>query len=321
MRWLLLVTAGLVACSDDVVPDLGPFDHRLEAITPPDFRLDDGNVKANIGAPCDPAKGGVGCTGGAVCLDLGSTGCDLATGWGCGVCALGDCTMENIATTEKEDTCPEGAVCTQVPVAAGSVKTFCLLGCVPSFDSNDSNPCATGSPSHAGVACHPASVVLNDHAEVCLFPACKTDADCGNKDLLNPDSICMKGSGICLSRGNQQALIGGPCTGSQHCGPHQYCLLEQKDAGGKVVMQGGYCTLVGCKYYEDNNSKTDYWRCPSGSKCFYMGSGQFVSFCLATECDPGAPDEADSCRDEADLGQYDCIQLGAEKACWTKVGN
>ena len=291
--------------------DVGPGDQQQEAISPPDISTGDRFSTANIGAPCNPAQGGLGCTGEATCLDVSGAACDLQSGVGCGICALGGCTLENITTPVKEDTCPKGSACTRVPVAERELKTFCLPSCSPSMTTN---PC-----THKGVTCHPASIVFNDHTEVCLFPACKVDADCGNKDPLNPDSLCLAASGICLSRGSTKGRVGDPCTKSKDCGPYQYCLLEQKDASGKTLLQGGYCTVVGCKYFDDQDPQTKYWQCPSESTCFYMGSGQFVSFCLATNCDPNAPDVSDGCRDQAAAGQYDCIQLGAEKACWITV--
>jgi hypothetical protein len=299
--------------------DIGPSDQRAEPVQPPDIHVGDGLVAGNVGAPCDPEQGTAkGCTGEAVCLkfapSMPATPCDLATGKGCtGVCTLAGCTLEDIATPEIEDDCPEGTVCTRIPVATGEVKTFCLDRCEPAVDKN---PC---SSKHAGLTCHPASVVLNDHTEVCLYPACEKDSDCGNMDPINPDSICLEKSGMCLSRGDPAGKIGDPCKTSLDCGPHQYCLLEQTDGSG-TLFEDGYCTLVGCKYNDKfSDPKMPYWQCPPESKCFFMGSGQFISFCLAVNCDPSQPDDKDGCRDQASPGQYDCIELGKEKVCWIDV--
>lgn len=316
----LLALALFAACGEDSPGgEGGPRDQGFEPVTPPDIALHDGAVSANIGAPCDPKNGDADCDGGAECLDLsgGSPGaCDLPGGKGCGVCVLVGCTVEDIETPAVEDTCPKGTACTVLPVVSGT-ETFCLQKCTP---QPDSNPCAA---THAGLTCHPASIVLNWHTEVCVYPACSADQDCGNKDPLKPDSVCLVKSGTCLVKGDPQAKVGDPCTKSSDCGPYQSCLAEQKESSGTIKLEGGYCTKIGCKY-GDPQTSPDYWGCPPDSECFYMGSGQFVTFCLATTCDPTKPDDSDGCRDQASAGQYDCIELGTTgsdkvNVCWLNL--
>jgi hypothetical protein len=318
---VLPALVGLLACgtTETAPADAGVPDGDGRPILPPDLTVGDAQWIGNVGHPCDPNQDGKGCTGDAVCLDVmgkkAGVTCDLTTGAGCGgVCTLVGCTMEDITTSQIEDDCPSGTVCTRVPVASGD-KNFCLQSCEPAVDEN---PCE--KLGHAGLTCHPATIVLNDHTEVCLYPACSKDTDCGNQDPINPDSTCLLPSGICLAKGSKNGVVGGPCKESKDCGPYQYCLLEQKDAGGELFLEGGYCTLIGCKYFNpDKPDDTVYWKCPAESKCFAMGSGQFVSFCLAVSCEPEQPTASDGCRDEASDGQYDCIMLGTEKVCWVDI--
>lgn len=300
---------------------------RRDAVRPPDVTLGDDGIPANssLGRPCDPARDSADCTGGAVCFDPhgSATGaCDLNSGAGCGVCALKGCTLEDIETPSIEDDCPQmtragksyRSACARVPLAtsgAGKASTvnLCLPTCTPSPDSNS---CAAVI-GHAGLACDPASIFYTGHSEVCLFAACERDSDCGNGNPVSPDSVCHKASATCGVLGAKNGTIGAPCSVSADCGPDQFCYPEQTLPSGKTIAEGGYCTLVGCKYAKSYGS---LWSCPGGSKCFMMGSGHAVSFCLAVGCDSSQPAAKDNCRDEAkDPTQYQCI----DSVCWIAV--
>jgi hypothetical protein len=330
----LLLSLAL-GCSDvSPVLDGPPADLSSgESIRPPDFRVDgraDLSGNANIGAPCDPATGGAECKGGTVCLDIQAgrgTGCVLATGMGCGICALSGCVVEDVQTPELEDTCPEVSVgarfvptiCTMVPLARGEggaeSATFCLPSCTPHPDVN-----ACADYGHAGVSCDPGSVTLTGQSEVCLYPTCTEDADCDNPDPLEPRATCHIANGLCLTVGNPEGAIGSPCVTSVDCGRYQRCLHEQQGPKGDVQFEGGYCTLVGCEHFIDEGT-TPYWQCPEGSKCVLIGSAKAVSLCLAFGCKIGAPKESDGCRDDASAGQYSCVKVDDPElgVCWLDV--
>jgi hypothetical protein len=326
---LLVLIALLAACDNGAVspPDSGLDLGNTDAVVPPDLTVSDGwPAKANVGAPCDPASG-AGCDKGLTCLDVRGAGsqvpCDLGQGVhdGCGVCVLTGCTMEDINTPTKEDDCPSqvlkgksvDTICTTIPVAGGdagvSAINTCLPTCVPDASSN---PCK--AMGHSGLACDPASILLNDNREVCLFPACFKDLHCGNKHPITPDATCLVASGLCQTKGTASGKIGGPCQVSADCGEHQYCFPEQS-VQGQTVAKDGYCTLIGCKY---GSSTAQHWQCPQGSACFLMGSAKAVSFCLTEGCDTSAEWAKDGCRDGASelKGQYDCHALGTSGVCW-----
>lgn len=303
---LLLVVA---ACGDPTngEPDGGVHDLSLpDAVKPPDLGHRDGLGGGNIGAECDPVKK-TGCKGSTVCLKVSAT---------VGVCALPSCTLEDITTPSVEDTCPATSVgvvdagkglptvCTRVPNAGGN---YCLPLCsIKANQKKRTNPCLR---FHKGLACDPVSLIYNDHSEVCLFPRCMKDADCGNKDPLKPDSWCDLDTGLCFPVGKAKAQVGSPCKVSADCGKNQYCYPERKTSGGKVMVEGGYCTVVGCSYGAP-------WTCPTGSRCFSMGSLNALSLCLALGCKADDPPAKDQCRDEASPGQYDCIYLDKNQVCW-----
>jgi hypothetical protein len=187
---------------------------------------------------------------------------------------------------------------------------FCLPACIPRADLN---PCK--KMGHPGLACDPVSILLNDVSEVCLFPACNKDADCGNKNPMDPDSTCHLPSGLCRTRGSPQGVIGGACQVSADCGEYQYCFPEQT-VDGEVIAEDGYCTLFGCKYYD--GAEPPFWQCPVGSECFLI---EGLSLCLATGCDHTAENPVDGCRDTASDGQYDCIKPGNDlpAVCWLDI--
>jgi hypothetical protein len=264
----------------------------------------------NIGSPCDPATG-QGCTGRAACLKLGT-----ATG----VCAISGCTVEDITTPGVEDSCPkitspEGTsyrtVCTRVPIQGG---TYCLPECTPSTITNPCKRFHTGpyKDKSTPLSCDPASIIYNDHSEVCLLPGCSDDTDCW-KNFVERDQTCHKATGICQTKGQAGVLVGSPCKVSSDCGPAQFCYPERRDKSGRTLVEGGYCTVVGCGYADE---RTTIWDCPSGSKCFSMGSLSTLSMCLATGCSPDKPPESDGCRDTATPGQYDCIYIDKVAVCW-----
>lgn len=300
MASLLLAAAACNGASPAV--DAGPADTRpTDGVTPPDLSPGDGGT-GNVGHKCDPQKG-TGCTGAATCLKVAP---------GVGVCAIPKCTLEDIATPAVEDSCPKvdtpggGAktqtVCTRVPAAGG---TFCLPKCQISTKKPRTNPCAK---FHKSLTCDPVSLLYNDHSEVCLFAACQKDADCAGYHPLNPDYRCDKEVGICFPLGKKGVKVGAPCKKSTDCGSGQFCYPETKTSYGTVV-EGGYCTVVGCSF-------GDPWVCPSGSKCFTMGTIHTLSLCLALGCQADKPPASDGCRDKASAGQYDCFYLDQHQVCW-----
>ena len=302
---LLLCTVVATGCdeSDQKLDaggqDLGPGD----AVKPPDFSASHDAGSGNIGVQCDP-KTSNGCKGAATCLEVTDK---------VGVCALSGCTMEDITTPAVEDTCPKIAtpgggaktptICTRVPDAGGN---YCLPKCSISTKTPRTNPCLK---FHQGLACDPVSLTYNDHSEVCLFPRCNKDADCDNKDPWNLDSKCDVDLGLCFPVGKKGAQVGDPCKVSTDCGKNQFCYPERKSKSGKVAVEGGYCTVVGCAYGAP-------WTCDSNSKCFSMGSLNALSLCLALGCKADSPPEKDGCRDNASKGQYDCIHLDKYQVCW-----
>lgn len=257
----------------------------------------------NIGRPCNPSIKINGCTGDAMCVALNAT---------MGVCAVPDCKMEDITTAEVEDSCPQistpggGAAtrtaCTRIKSLG---RTFCLPICKP---DPKSNPC---TKFHKEVACDPVSLLYNGHSAVCLFPRCEKDPDCGNKNPFSPDSTCHKASGTCLVRGKSGAKVGDPCLVDTDCGTGQNCYPEQKDKTGKKVVEGGYCSVIGCALGAP-------WQCPASSQCFSMGPAGALSLCLATGCSVSKPDDQDGCRDKATPGQYDCYYISKAPVCWLK---
>lgn len=303
--WLLLVVLLLGACSNDapnLPPDAGVTDQGTgEGVRPPDLSGKDAGSSGNIGAPCTPGSD-AGCSGAATCLGLSQS---------VGICAVAGCTLEDPSTATIEDTCPAiplpgapgktvATVCTRAPAAGG---TFCLPSCTPSATQNS---CAVFHPQ---VACDPVSVLYNDHSAVCLVPACSKDTDCPAVHPLHPEATCHQGSQTCLPKGKAAGKVGSPCVTNADCGNGQFCYPQRRSKSGKVTVEGGYCTVLGCAHGAP-------WTCPSGAKCFTIGSGTAMSMCLATGCQAGKPDASDGCRDEASPGQYDCLYLDKTQVCW-----
>jgi hypothetical protein len=335
--YVALIVAACTLCACDngqpLQPDLGPEVGVYDTIVPPDLTVGDGwPTGANVGAPCDPVSGS-GCKASLTCLDVRGSGntvpCDLGQGVhdGCGVCVLTGCTTEDINTPAKEDNCPTkikvgtktvDTICTTLPVEGGdagvSTINACLPTCVPDASSN---PCK--AMGHSGLSCDPGSILLNDNREVCLFPACFKDTQCGNQNPTNPDAICHVPSGLCQTKGSSTGKIGGACQVSADCGERQYCFPEQT-VKGQTMAKGGYCTLIGCKY---GSSAAPHWQCPQASGCYLMGSAKAVSFCLAEGCDTAAGWDKDGCRDGTSEveGQYDCHPLSKNGVCWLDINS
>jgi hypothetical protein len=310
------VGAGCGSSTKQTLDGRAPDQGIGEAVQPPDVRTEDSGWTGteNVGFSCDPSGDGKECTGRGVCLGVGG---------GVGVCTISGCTLEDVSTPIKDDNCPaivrsDGkgtiqSICTQVPVAASdggpSSKTFCLPQCRPDPEGNS---CADLDPAkiNTRLACDPMTFFLNDYSEVCLFPACTRDVDCDDKDPLHPQYSCDLKTGTCRVKGTPGVKVGSPCKTSTACGPGQFCYPEHKDKSDKVVAEGGYCTIVGCKFGGP-------WSCPEESKCFGLGSASVsVSFCLAVGCKASSPPESDGCRDEASAGQYACTVQDKDEVCW-----
>lgn len=265
-----------------------------EAIDPPDLGRPDG-FTGLVGKKCDPAGPNI-CSGDSLCFNVGRN---------IGVCAIPDCTLEDPATSQREDNCPTGTACGQVSVSGDAGykrRTFCFAMCTPQVDAN---PCAA---IHPDLSCDPSTILLTGYTEVCAAPGCHQDTQCGTGQPLDPKAVCDTKTNICFSDGKKDATVGDPCWVSQDCGKDQFCYPELAGAGKPKVL-GGYCTKLGCKY-------EGRWSCPSNSKCFQLGAGQAVSICLATGCDTKADPLSDGCRDEAPAGAYDCFKIGDDAVCW-----
>jgi hypothetical protein len=264
---------------------------------PPDFGGDGRRPAGNIGDPCVV---GTGCSGAAECLEVGP---------GIGVCARKGCTPENVTTAKTEDDCPMlgtgpaavRTVCTRISTGASASAYFCLPKCEP---KPDANPCV--GVVGARLACDPVSLLQNGWSEVCMLPACESDAECGNRNPISPDSTCDPATGTCQARGNAGVKIGAKCKTSADCGPKQFCYAERKDRDGKPMVEGGYCTIVGCGYGGP-------WACPADSKCVSMA--KTFTMCLATGCVLAAPPGKDGCRDGTAAGQYKCIPQDTTSVC------
>jgi len=262
----------------------------------PDLDESDGSpVPLHIGDPCTPEAHQCGI--GQVCLRLKE---------GSGVCTLPNCTMELIETSQREDSCPEGSACTEVSIVGPlgyEYGRFCLRVCEP---VTDHNPCAE---HHPDLACSPASIFATGHTEVCGELACNSDLECNLGNPMDPNASCDTTLNLCFLRGTPEADIGSPCKASTECGEGQYCLPEARQ-GDVVYLPGGYCTKVGCRYGGP-------WACPEGSACYSLGAAQALSLCMATGCDPKAPEESDGCRDESSPADaYECLVIDAEGVCW-----
>jgi hypothetical protein len=310
----LLVVPGLLlgwSCSlktnqpaDGLAPDLGV---SQDGVRPPDLSAaQDAGKRGNVGKPCEDNEA---CEGDATCLKVAQ---------GVGMCAIPDC------TTDPVDDCPiitwlstrRRSVCTtlQVKRTGGGLQTvkYCLPECTASAERNT---CAEINPA---LTCDPVTMLLNGHAEVCVAPACQSNTSCTN-DPLHPGGTCDAKSQTCLEGGKVGVTVGSPCGDSTECGPGQFCLPQQVESDtGKVFLAGGYCTIIGCSHY-------GIWTCPSGSKCFLLGSNQAISLCLAVGCNPKANQgEPTGCRDNAPAGQYACTLFkdldGSDNGvCWVPV--
>jgi len=304
----------LPGCGDEKARsdgDLRPPDGGVgEGIKPPDLWLGDGALgPGNVGASCDPKAGGAGCSGNAACLAVTAS---------VGVCAIPNCTLEDVTTPANEDTCPTvnvagvatKTVCTAISVTAADggyqLMHFCLPSCTAKAGSN---ACAAVNKT---LTCDPLTILQNGTSEVCLLSACKNDLECGSKGPLDPNATCDVPTGTCHTKGTGGVKVGSPCKVSSECGPGQFCYPEQKDPKtGKTLVAGGYCTIVGCVHLGP-------WACPAGSECFALGSAKSVSLCLATGCDAAKND----CRPEAPSGQYACTkQADSVTVCWIDMAS
>jgi hypothetical protein len=306
----LLLGCGGTAPAPDAThsPDAG-----RDGVRPPDLGSRDGLRVGNVGAPCDRTTK-TGCTGAAECLEVSAA---------VSICAIPGCTPDDITTAAYEDDCPllpgmgRRTICTSVQVPGGDAGFVNVNYCLPECTASpNTNSCAEVNSS---LSCDPITLLLNGHAEVCLVPACSESSQCG-KDPVNPGASCDKSSRTCQLTGTAGVAIGSPCLVSSDCGPGQLCLPEYTDSKtGKVVLAGGYCTIVGCNHY-DASSANQLWKCPDGSKCFLLGSNQALSLCLAVGCTVGTkPGEPDGCRDEAPAGQYTCTLQSGVGVCWVDV--
>lgn len=273
-----------------------PLDAGGDAVVAPDFgKGDGGEPRQSIGGRCNPET--PRCAAGQLCLDLGG---------GVGVCTIGDCTLEDNETSQREDSCPQYTACAEVAVEGPSGyehRTFCLWVCEPMADQNS---CAA---RHPGLACAPASILATGYTEVCGALACKTDLDCNPGAPTDLKAYCNTENNLCVRHGKADAVIGGACRSSSDCGEGQYCLAEVQE-GDRTYLPGGYCTRVGCRYGEP-------WACPEGSGCYSFGAVQAISLCLATGCDPSKEAAYDGCRDEAVPAEaYDCLAVDEEGVCW-----
>jgi hypothetical protein len=279
----------------DVKDGGGPGDYLL----PPDFiGGGDGNPIPQIGGACDVTSGD-GCEPGASCLSVGL---------GVGVCTIVDCTLEDTATSQREDSCPLEAACAKISVASdnGNIedKNFCLPTCVP---SSTANPCAATNP---GLACSPVSVLLTGYTEVCVVPACKKDVDCGSGGDLNPNATCDTSIGVCFGKGVENVPVGAVCSASSECGPGQLCYQHSNAATGQKIA--GYCTVLGCVH-------GGLWECSGQSGCYSFGATKALSLCLATGCNDKAPPDSDGCRDDPADDNYRCYQVGEKSVCWLNL--
>ncbi|MFH1131026.1 MAG: hypothetical protein V1754_06805 [Pseudomonadota bacterium] len=279
-----------------------------DSVLPPDSQsIQESGTTLSIGAPCD-VNSGAGCKSEEVCLDVGQNK---------GVCALPGCTMEDITTSLPEDDCPSGAACVRVAVNGGVGGEEEISVCVPTCKpSSVENPCAKFGSQ---LSCDPRSIFLTGYAEVCLFPACVNDSDCPGASVLDPGAAdCDQEIGVCFTNGTPGGDISSPCLVSKDCGKGQVCFRAQSTFNAQNASQqgtpdvvGGYCTIVGCSY-------GGLWECPSNSSCFYIGSTQDISLCLAIGCDASAPEEKDGCRDETPGGPYSCLSVEKQSVCWLK---
>ncbi|MCA9669332.1 MAG: hypothetical protein KC503_27240 [Myxococcales bacterium] len=295
----------LAACENNGNTNPDARDGLGEGVTPPPLEGGADALSGRLGSPCNVADGS-GCVDGTTCLDVGL---------GVGVCVIPGCTIEDIETPGREDDCPPGAACARVPIRLSDgttrVETYCLRTCVPDPDRNS---CAESS-NNGQLACDPASVLFTGHAEVCLFPACKGAGDCGNNLT---DYRCDDKTKTCFGVGKPNVPVGSPCKVATDCGPDQFCLAE-REIGGTTKVSGGYCTIVGCKHAPMADPQGP-WHCPANSRCYSLGRSEAVSLCLATGgCDPKAAPEKDGCRDEAAVGQYQCLEVGGTGVCWLEI--
>jgi hypothetical protein len=301
---------GVIACSTKSAVVDGGRDGSMvrDGIVPPDLGARDGLRGGNVGAPCS-TNTGEGCTGQAECLGVTA---DV------GMCAIPDCTMEDLETPAIEDDCPALAagpsVCTLIQVQSGDGGFKEARYCLPQCSAKATeNACAAVNPA---LTCDPVTMLLNGHAEVCLMAACPA-APCSN-DPIKPPTTCDTPSATCQVTGKQDAKIGSPCLVSSDCGQGQFCLPETTDKSGATVLAGGYCTIIGCEHGDSKNP--NLWTCPRDSKCFTVGK---LSLCLAVGCEWKAQPGQTGCRNDAPTGQYTCTLYKVDGndvgVCWINV--
>lgn len=213
-----------------------------------------------------------------------------------------NCTLENPLTETIEDSCPDSTACARLVDGTRA----CLPVCDP---AKSPNPVC----GPLGLACSPSSIVYTGYVEVCAEPLCETNDECVATASSRKTPIVVNECDLkinsCFYREESAVAIGALCTVDSDCGSGRLCLQERQSKDGKTVREGGYCTMVGCKYGGN-------WKCPFGSRCLSLGSQNAVSACFATGCDPQKEPEKDGCRDDASLDQYECVPInGGDAVC------
>lgn len=283
------------ACSASDSPNYRPVDQgSIERISAPDvYRNLDASIVETIGKSCDPTSTDPLCGRNAICVNLGR---------GVGVCTIKNCTLDNLETSELEDSCPIGNACTLVHLDSTTHDegdTICLPRCTPRIDGN---PCAELNEE---ISCAPSTSLQTGNSAVCGVPSCKTNADC-NQSILEITATCDVVTGLCFTQNDNDIEISSPCKSSLDCGTNQFCY--KKGFVSEVDAEGGYCTKVGCEY-------GGKWSCPEGSKCFLLGASAAISLCLKVGCDTDSTSDQDGCRDETE-DAYRCMTIEDDSVCW-----
>ncbi|MBW2731573.1 MAG: hypothetical protein JRH20_04215 [Deltaproteobacteria bacterium] len=301
-----LTTDISVDSKSDITLDQGPSaDSSVDSTI--DATVDTGVPTTNIGALCTSSST---CTGGGQC--------EISVG-GIAFCTIPNCTPDDPATSQNEDSCPDLAynICGSLRLST-TTAYHCLRRCQPRSDGND---CALG------LACAPDSGDITSKlgVAVCTASACEVDSDCPvfTGGTCNTSTLqgcgagetckvytdggfcslsgqCNALSGLCEghTRGQAGATIGSPCAGDVDCGDDMICFTETT-IGSSVLWHQGYCTIASCVFSDTVTAYT----CPSGSVC--NRSYLFMQGICQKSCDvSGATD----CRGEAGdiLGDYEC---------------
>ena len=280
-----LMCAGLLVAVGCLGLDDGPRDGTSPSfdVRPPDLGASNDlslpPLPPGYGSACDPSVGQ--CADGLLCVPLRSDK---------GVCVVADCTLENVMTPEREDTCPTSesvaTVCSRVSVGLVQ-RNVCLKSCAAQLNLDSCNE----SPAKPDLVCDPRSALLNGQQPVCLHSACKADSDCG--PLGPTPQTCDLPTGVCRGGGTSAGAVGDPCVSDAQCGANQACFVGL----GGFIAPGGYCTVIGCRLGGP-------WACPEGSTCVDAG---LLDLCLVSECDT----QNVVCREG-----YSCIAVGKQQVCW-----